>query len=207
MNFIGLGLWEDEELRIHECLKVAIKELIQKGVVKAEDNERKVCALLRPVIVKYSKQLELDWTFHSEANIFKKLTDPEPYARTDFQFSRRDQDWTQFDYHVECKLVRVKRKGSTHDYCSYYVEQGILDRYYYLKYCSDLVSGTMIGFLQEGKPNDLLSAINDEVQKAGLQTIAPPKNWIKKDISLLEHSFVRHNKLSFHLWHIWADFR
>ncbi len=43
----------------------------------------------------------------------------------DFRFSNNTPEYDQYDYDIECKLVRVKRKGKSHDYCKYYVTNGI----------------------------------------------------------------------------------
>jgi hypothetical protein len=62
---------------------------------------------------------------HPETASFSEENAPKPFGYPDIRFSRNTPDFDQYDYDVECKLVRIKRQGKNHDYCKYYVTDGV----------------------------------------------------------------------------------
>jgi len=207
MDLAGLGLWEDEEKRIHNCLVDALDELIANAVVEKEDDELIVSGKLRPLLIRHRKEKLPGWTLHPEASVFSGLTDPKPVGHPDFEFSRTDKDGEQWDYHVECKLIRVKRPDKNHDYCDYYVSNGIVDRFLAGKYNPTLPSGTMIGYVQEGVLSELLSAVNKQVKGAGVSTLRVAGSWKAKGTTRITQILSRASPKDFRLTHLWADLR
>jgi len=208
MTLAGLRLWADEEKRIQTCLIAALQELIEQVVVKPEDEEIIVSGKLRPLVVIHSRENRLDWTLHPEASIFADETSAKPSGHPDFQFSRRDTEGNQIDYDVECKLVRINRQGKSWDYCEYYVTGGVVDRFVEGKYCRNLPSGTMIGYVQEGKPSKLLSEINKKVKAAGISVIRKAGKWQNQGVTYLTQRLHRKKTpKDFRLTHLWADLR
>lgn len=212
ITFAGLGLWVDEERKIQECLVAALRDLRHHGAVSTDDDEDTISGKLRPFIKERSKKLEY-WTFHPEASIFSQVTDRDASGYPDIQFSRRDTDGNQWDYDVECKLVRIKRrqrntgKLKSHNYIQYYIEEGVDSRFVKCLYCANVPSGTMIGYLQEGDPQYLLIEINKRAKVFGIRNIRKIEKWKVKDVTHLSHSFDRKNNRDFRLHHLWADLR
>ncbi|MBI4670524.1 MAG: hypothetical protein HY741_02490 [Chloroflexi bacterium] len=206
MTFGGLGLWKDEEKKIHDCLAEAVRELQCAGSVSVSADEKTITGKLRPYIEAQRKKLEY-WTLHFEASVFARVSDANPVGHPDIQFSRPFSGGDQWDYDVECKLVRVKRKGKDHDYGEYYVEQGVKDRFISCLYCANVPSGTMLGYVQEGEPQYLLVEINKRLKSAGIRGIRRNGKWQVKGITRLIHSLDRRKAKDFRLHHLWADFR
>jgi hypothetical protein len=203
IRWTSLHLWAEEEERIHDCLTEALQELIAKLTVKHTDDEKTITGSLRPILRAVCKRKKLYWSVHFEASCFDEDTDANPSGHPDIQFSRLDKDNNQYDYDVECKLVRVKRPGKNWNYCVHYVRNGV-KRYQSGKYAqSNPPMGTMLGYVQEGDSSFLLDAINIEATKQGLNVIqlngALPVGKITKLAQKLKR-----NTLT--LYHLWADF-
>lgn len=204
-TFAELHLWADEERKIHKCLIKAIGELQRARTVIASDDEKTITGKLRPYIEMQRKSLDY-WTTHFEASVFVNVTDAKESGHPDIQFSRSFGE-VQWDYDVECKLIRIKRKGKKHDYIDYYVEQGVKDRFLSCLYCKDVPSGAMLGYVQEGEPQYLLVQINKRMKQAGITSIRRRGKWQSKGTTHLSHSLDRRKKKDFQLHHLWADFR
>ncbi len=207
MRLADLGLWADEERRIRDCLVSALQEMIVQEISKPEDDEKTISGKLRPLIVKFRKDKKLLSTFHAEASVFAHFTSADPFGHPDLQFSFIDTGRNQWDYDVECKLVRVKRPVGGHDYCKYYVHQGVVDRFANRKYCPNLRSGTMVGYVQEGEFNELLLTINQQNVKKKASPIKSLDRWKDKGVSWLGQHLIRTDSSDFFLMHLWADLR
>lgn len=207
MDLANLGLWADEEKRIHECLRFALNELIQQGITEATNTELEVSGQLRPLILRYRKEMKLNWTFQAEASVFDEETNPKPSGHPDIRFSFVATDGEQWDYDIECKLVRIKRSGRTRDYCEQYVSEGI-ERFASGRYCAQVSSGAMIGYIQEGDQPKLLTAVNKFIRaRKHLSSIRRQNTWQTQGITQLTNSFSRTKFAKFRLTHLWADLR
>jgi hypothetical protein len=206
MSLDSLNLWADEEGRIQSCLIAALNELIAQAIVGVEDKEDPISGKLRPLIIKHGKRLRLISTLHHEASVFESETSAEPSGHPDFQFSFRDKDSEQWDYDVECKLVRVRRTGKAWDYCEHYVADG-MKRFASGRYCAGGISGVMIGYVQEGEFVGLLLEINRRSKIENISVIRRPTTWQVKGVTRLKHSLSRKAPKDFALTHLWADLR
>lgn len=120
MDWESLKLWADgEEKRIHECIVNALRQLINSNIVKSTDNELIISGKLRPFIRHFRNSLKIVWTLHSEASVFRNETDPKPIGHPDFRFSGNTPYDEQYDYDIECKLIRIKRPDKDWDYCEH----------------------------------------------------------------------------------------
>ncbi|MDM8551692.1 hypothetical protein QUF72_16515 [Desulfobacterales bacterium HSG2] len=211
MTFASLNLWADEEQRIHECLKEALRELISKHIVLETDEEKVVTGKLRPLINRVKKRKHLNWTFHPESSSFEKEEDPEAVGHPDIRFSCLDTEYNQYDYDVECKLVRVKRPDAETDYCYNYVKKGVL-RYHSEKYAQSFPPmGTMLGYVQAGDIPSLFKTIkqkikNQQKKRRGLYVIKLKGKFKDGDITQITQHLKREAD-DFELFHLWADFR
>lgn len=212
MTWDSLELWADEEKRIHRCLTEALQQLIVEGVICSADQEKTITGRLRGILTHVCKKRRLNWTFHSEAPSFEKDEDPEPVGRPDMRFSRRDTEHIQYDYDIECKLVRIKRPNVNTDYCYNYIQKGVL-RYLLGIYAqSPPPMGTMIGYVQEGDCFLLLGTINQRVRYQreknykGLNEIKLNESFKNKDVTHLYQNLQRYTE-DFVLHHLWADLR
>ncbi len=207
MTWETLNLWaKDEEEKIHTCMAEALVELINSKVVDIEDDELVISGKLRPIIYKIKKEKCLVWTLHPEASSFKGATDPKPYGHPDFRLSGNSADYEQYDYDVECKLVRVRRRGKKWDYCEHYVIDGII-RFQQYKYAPSYPAmGMMIGYVQEGNISMLLAEINSTASVKGLNNIVTNEGIVIGRVTKMVQPLVR-IKDSFNLHHIWADLR
>lgn len=201
-----LNLWADEERRIKKCLIEALQQLIGQHTVTPTDEEKLITGKFRPILKSVRKDSKLDWSFQSEASTFTIDTDADPIGHPDIRFTRVDKDHNQYDYDIECKLVRLKRPGKTMDYCSQYINKGVV-RYMSGKYAqSEPPMGTMLGYIQEGEISLLLEKINGNVTHKGLSLIKIQGVVKNKGVTtFIQNVKRRHNQ--FILYHLWADFR
>lgn len=207
MEWASLRLWvDDEEKRIHDCLTQALRQLIASGAVKQEDDELSVSGKLRGHLYRAKKELKLAWTLHCEASSFPAEDSPKPFGHPDIRFSLNTPYHDQYDYDVECKLVRTKRLGKSWDYCQHYITDGVW-RFHDGKYAqSQPVAGAMIGYVQEGDMADLLDRINQTNDKNGLAGIYLNDSYRPQDITKLIQ-ILKHTSGKLLLTHLWADVR
>lgn len=207
MDWASLQLWaEDEEKRIHTCLVQALRELIVSQLVGPDDDELAISGKLRPYLYRAKKRFKLAWTLQPEASSFAEEDSEKPFGHPDIRFSCNTTDFDQYDYDVECKLVRVKRVGRSWDYCLNYVTKGIM-RFQDGRYAqSKPPMGAMIGYIQEGDCSLLLNLVNAANSSNGLEEIRLQDSFSETDITQLLQELSRTtNNLS--LIHLWADFR
>jgi hypothetical protein len=207
MGWEHLRLWADvEEQRIRQCVLEALYRLIESRQVDPQDNELTVSGKLRPFIAKLKKELKLAWTFHSEASCFVQPDDDKPRGHPDFRFSQNTPDDDQYDYDIECKLVRIKREGKDWNYCEHYVTDGI-QRFQLRKYAqSSPPMGTMIGYIQEGDTMLLLGLVNTTAESQGLNRLDLMAAVNDKGVTQLNQRILWPNE-EFSLIHFWADVR
>ncbi|MDQ3006114.1 MAG: hypothetical protein M3R47_12135 [Chloroflexota bacterium] len=207
MGWEHLRLWANvEEQRIRQCILEALYRLIESRQVSPQDNELSISGKLRPFLEKRKKELRLAWTFHSEASCFAKPDAPKPIGHPDFRFSQNTPDDNQYDYDIECKLVRIKRQGKTRDYCEQYVTDGI-HRFQSRKYAqSSPHMGTMIGYLQEGDTLQLLELVNATVNNQGWNQLDLVQVVNNQRVTHLNQHILREDE-GFILIHLWADVR
>ncbi len=207
MTWAALKLWaEDEEPRIQNCIVTALRRLIASHCVDTNDGELVISGKLRPHLYKVKKEMCLVWQIMPETSVFAGEDTPKPVGHPDFCFVANTLAYEQYEYHVECKLVRVKRQGKSHDYCIYYVTNGIRRFQEGIYAQSEPPMGTIIGYVQEGDILSLLQAINDEVETQRLRKITLDSGVHEKDVSLL-HQLLNRNSVEFRLLHLWADLR
>lgn len=209
MSWDELDLWADEEQRLHTCMIEALRRLINQRLPTTA-GELTLSAKLRPLLIKVKKEMKLAWTLHPEASSFSQDTEdaPKPIGHPDFRFSQNTPTYDQYDYDydIECKLVRVKRQGKSHNYCEYYVIDGI-KRFQDCTYAQSLPPmGTMIGYLQEGDTLSLLTLINHEVKSQCWDEIVTSDTTCGTDVLRLAQNLKR-TDASFVLHHLWADLR
>lgn len=206
MAWASLNLWADEERRIHQCLTESLQKLIATRAVLSVHEEKPITGLLRPILKRVCKNKKLDWTLHPEAASFAQEDDPEPVAYPDIRFSRLDPDYNQYDYDVECKLVRIKRPDTRTDYCYNYVNKGVL-RYRKGKYAQSFPPmGTMLGYIQEGELLTLLDTINAKAKHQMLNEIKLTGEFTSGGVSYLTQ-YLHRDTDDLVLSHLWADFR
>lgn len=202
----SLNLWVDEEKHIHQCLTEALQELIAQHTIKPAHDEKKITGALRPILRFVSKHRKLNWSLHPEASTFDKDTDANPSGHPDIQFTRLDKNHDQYDYDIECKLVRKKRAGKTWDYCLHYVKDGVM-RYQSGKYTqSSPPMGTMLGYVQEGDFVLLLNTVNKTAIQHGLSEVQLNQKIAIGGVTKLSQKLKRQTH-QFTLHHLWADFR
>lgn len=206
MKFTALGLWKQEEQQIQRCLLAALKDLTDQSLVLCDDREDIISGKLRPLISRRRREFRLNPTFHHEVSVFNEDTALEPSGHPDFQFSYADLNGEQWNYDVECKLVRIKRVGKNMNYCRYYVSDGIL-KFRSRKYCFHGFSGTMIGYVQEGDFQQLLSEINRRGKASGIGLVRRLKSWENSGVTQLSHYLNRVRPKDFRLIHLWVDVR
>ncbi|MFH1908426.1 MAG: hypothetical protein ABIL11_13765 [Chloroflexota bacterium] len=201
-----MNLWADEGRRIHQCLTEALQQLIARRVVSPSDDEKTITGKLRPILKSVRKQKKLKWSLQSEASTFQKDTDADPIGHPDIRLTRLDKEKNQYDYDIECKLVRVKRPGKTMDYCAQYVKEGML-RYQSGKYAqSSPPMGAMLGYVQEGDFSSLLDTVNEKAKYQGLSVIQLKGVVMTGGVTKLSQQLKRRND-QFILYHLWADVR
>jgi len=207
MSWASLNLWENEQRLIHECITTALCGLIVNRNIISTDDELIVSGKLRPYLIEAKKKLKLSWVLQPEASCFISDEAPKPYGHPDIRFSTVTLDYEQYDYDIECKLVRIKRKSKAWDYCEHYVTDGI-QRFQDGKYAkSKPAMGTMIGYVQEGKDiGDLLDDVNSHNQKQGYIEIQDKSSLCEGDVSHLTQEIDRKGD-RFTLYHKWADLR
>ncbi|MCP4369775.1 MAG: hypothetical protein GY797_16925 [Deltaproteobacteria bacterium] len=212
MSWEVLNLWADEEQKIQSCLKEALQQLIDANVICTTDEEKIITGKLHPHIRRIKKEKTLAGTLQPEASVFANEDDPDPFGHPDLRFTWVDHMGEDFNYDVECKLVRVEKADAETDYCYNYVKHGIL-RYQTGKYAqSSPPMGTMLGYVQEGDLELLLVTINEKIafQKKKhyprLQPITRNKSFQNKGVSSLTQPIHR-DTAEFVLLHLWADFR
>jgi len=206
MSWALLKLWDEEEKHIHQCIVKALRRLIYSRSVNSSDNELIISGKLRPLLHRVCKEMRLSWTLHSEASSFEKIDEPKPIGHPDFRFSAKTPEYEQYDYDIECKLVRVKRKGKSWDYCKNYVTNGV-QRFQNRKYAqSQPPMGTMIGYVQEGCIVLLLNLVNDKNREQGLDKIRLNNAIQNGDVTHLSQD-LQQDVETFVLTHFWADLR
>ncbi len=206
MTWVSLNLWAEEEKRILTCLTEALQQLIIKQIVNSTDEEKTITGKLRPILRNIRKLKGLAWTLQFEVSSFEQDDDSEPIARPDIRFTFNDPEYNQYDYDVECKLVRVKRSDADTDYCYNYVRKGVL-RYKSGKYAqSSPPMGTMLGYVQEGEFLALFEIINEKAQYQELEEIKLKGAFTNRGVSYLAQ-YLRRDSDNFVLAHLWADLR
>jgi hypothetical protein len=202
----SLGLWEDEEKQIHQCLQSALQQLISQKVITINDEENLITKHLYAHIQKISKQLRLNWTTHPQASSYDEDASSEPAIHPDIRFSRRDTEHDQYDYDVECKLVRIAREGTSTDYCYNYIKHGVM-RYHLGHYARSFPAmGTILGYIQDGDIENLFDTINDKAIYQRLSKLEVKGKIRKGGITTFDQKISR-NPETFTLFHLWADFR
>jgi len=207
MTWHTLNLWaEDEEKRLHHCIREALLKLIDSKSIEPHDDELYISGKLRPFLYKVKKDMKLAWTLQPEASTFNKVDDPEPFGHPDVRFAGNTPDYDDYNYDIECKLVRVKRKGKSRNYCKLYVTDGI-QRFQNRKYTQSLPPmGTMIGYVQEGEIFPLLDLVNKENVNQGLNELKFGCLFrLCEIISWTQH--LQRKMDDFVLYHMWADLR
>lgn len=208
MSWDKLNLWSIEEKKINQCLTEALKQLIISGSVQATDAEKVISGKLHPLLKRIRRSMGLEWVIDFEGSVFENEDDAEPFGHPDIRFSRIDPDHNQYDYDVECKLVR---DDPATDYCYKYVTNGIL-RYYSKKYAqSSPPMGTILGYIQQGDVNALLGLVNTKIgyqnrTHNGIELIILSGGVSKKDVSSLKQKIKRQTNEEILLTHLWADF-
>lgn len=212
MSWASLNLWADEEQKIYQCLAEALQKLMMAQIVLPSDEEKQITAKLRPILKRICIENRLDWTIHFEASSFENETEIEPTAHPDIRFSRRDPEYNQYDYDVECKLVRIERANQKTDYCYHYITKGIV-RYQTTKYAqSSPPMGTMLGYVTVGDILLLLRTINRKLRyqqrrkHKGMNQIQLKGTVQKGDITHLTQHLQRETD-QMQLLHLWADLR
>ena len=207
MDWASLQLWaEDEEKRIHTCLVEALQQLVAGQSVNPEDGEHKISGKLRPHLYRTKKNLKLASMLQFEASSFAEEESEKPFGHPDIRFTYNMPDYDQYDYDVECKLVRVKRQGKDHDYCKYYVTNGV-KRFQDSIYAQSLPPmGAMIGYIQEGEFVSLLGLVNDESRKNNFDEIILNDSFTEQNVALLTQQLQRSTDVCA-LTHLWADLR
>ncbi len=207
MTWAALKLWaKDEELRLQNCIVTALRKLIESGCVDINDDELVISGKLRPHLYKTKKEMRLVWQIMPETSVFAGEDTPKPIGHPDFCFAANTPVYEQYEYHVECKLVRVKRQGKSHDYCKYYVTSGIQRFQDGIYAQSEPPMGAIIGYVQEGDILLLLQAINDEVETQRLREIILNNSVQEKDVTFL-HQLLNRSFVKLKLLHLWADLR
>jgi hypothetical protein len=206
ISLSSLNLWQDEEKRILQCLVDALEELIHSNNVSINDDELNVSGKFRPILRKHRKSHGLNWILQFEASVFKGEEDPRPFGHPDIQFSRLDADGEQWDYDVECKLIRILRPSKNWSYSEHYVIDGV-NRFHSLKYCVKVFSGAMIGYVQEGDLSALLMEVNEFNKTEGLYSLQKQGVWQLGGITRFTQVLNRKSPKDFSLIHLWADLR
>jgi len=209
MTWTELKLWaEDEEPRIQRCIATALRKLIASQCIDANDGELVISGKLRKHLYKAEKEMLQEMTGYimPETSVFASEDSPKPIGHPDFCFVTHTPDYERYEYHVECKLVRVKRRGKSHDYCKYYVTDGIRRFQDGVYAQSEPPMGTIIGYVQEGNILSLLRTINCEVKAQYLNEINLRGNVNETDVTFL-YQFLKRGSTQFELSHLWADLR
>lgn len=207
MNWASLQLWsEDEEKRIHDCLVEALRQLIATQSITSTAGELKISGKLRPHLYRTKKKQKLAWTLQFETSSFEHEYSPKPYGHPDIRFSYNTPDHDQYDYDVECKLVRVKREGKAWDYCQHYVVDGV-KRFLTGKYAQSIPPrGAMIGYVQAGENSLLLDWVNRIHQNNQLEELMLHTPFAEGDVTRFLQKLDRASDICF-LTHLWADLR
>lgn len=208
MTWASLNLWEEEEKRIHDCLLHALRQLILSKLITTNDGELEISRKLHPYLYQAKKFLRLIATIKPETSVFEE-NNPKPIGHPDICFCFNLPNYlpdAQYDYDVECKLVRVQRKDKSRDYCKHYSTDGI-KRFQEGKYAqASPPMGAMIGYVQEGEFAHLLDAINKTNTNNGLEQIILLGQFCEQDVTQLRQQIYRATE-NFFITHFWADFR
>lgn len=205
MNFTDLGLWKEEEKKIHDCITTALDDLINSFVVNSNDDEDTISGKLDKFLHMAKKKYKLkQFIIKRQVAVYAQPDDAKPNGYPDFGVFWNDSECDQHEYHIECKRVNPKNTSSGWNFCSQYIRNGV-ERYRCQIYGRNYCSGTMIGYIQLGNLDELLYLVN---QEAGNQRIAKLDFDGKWNIN----SWTKFcNKLDhvedFVLNHYWADFR
>ena len=207
MDWAHLKLWaEGEEKTIHKCIIEALTRLVNSKAVKSEDEEIVVSGKLRPLLYRVKKKQKLIWILQPEASSFGEGEMPKPIGHPDFRFSANTPTFDQYEYDIECKLVRIKRKGKSMNYCEHYVTEGI-QRFQTCKYAQSLPPmGTIIGYVQEGNIVGLMKEINMKSKALCSSEMKLKGNIFEGGVTQMLQELAR-IKDSIKLFHIWADLR
>jgi len=207
MTWADLQLWvSQEERRIYDCVLESLRRLIQSKTVKSSDQEDVVSGKLRKIMYKVKKEMRLSWQMQPQATCFIDEESSKVCGHPDFRFSGSTPEYDQYEYDIECKLVRVRRKGKSHDYCNYYVVGG-MQRYRDRIYAqSRPPMGMIIGYVQEGDILELYDNIDDITNKQGYHRIISRQLIQPGDVSRLSQNMQQASDL-FLLHHLWVDLR
>lgn len=207
MTWPSLNLWaEEEEKRLHTCLREALHKLIDSKRIKPHHDEPSISGKLRPFLYSVKKKMKLAWTLQPESSTFNKVDDSKPIGHPDIRFAGNTPDYDDYNYDIECKLVRVKRSKKGTDYCKLYVTEGI-QRFQDRKYAQSFPPmGAMIGYVQEGNIFVLLDLINIKIINQGFNELKFDSLFkLCKIISWNQH--LKRERDNFVLHHMWADLR
>jgi len=194
-------LFEYEEERILICLTEMLRILIKQKIIYQSCREPIINRDLAKKWYDVKKNIESTAHIHMLPGAETEYGD-EP----DLWFTFDDNEDGQYDYHVECKILRPKSCSGT-DYCSNYVGKGIkryCDKNYYA--LSKPPGGTMIGYVLDGDLKTLLITVNQKISNKNLNAICLLGNFNQKDVTHLTQSIQR-SSVPFTLNHLWADFR
>lgn len=207
MTWQALNLWaEDEEKRLHHCIREALFKLIDSKNIKSHNDEPYISGKLRPFLYSVKKEMKLAWPLQPEASTFKRIDDPIPFGHPDIRFAMNTPEYDDYNYDIECKLVRIKREGKSRDYCKLYVTEGI-QRFQNRKYAQSFPPmGAMIGYVQEGEIFALLDLVNKENINQGLNELKFGSLFrLCNVIKWTQH--LQRKIDNFVLYHMWADLR
>ncbi len=210
MSFKELKLWaESEEAKIHCCLEESLQQLINEKQISLNYGELVISTKLRKILYQVIKRIRFVWTLQPEASTFPSENAIKPDGYLDFRFLGYTPEHDPYNYDIECKLVRVKRTGKTHDYCEYYVTGGInkfQDGMYAQSRPPMPSMGTMIGYVQEGEISILFDTINDIAKQNALTPLVLKDSIKPKGVTYLFQDIQRSSD-NFILSHLWADLR
>lgn len=204
MIFEDLGLWKEEEEKIHKCVKTALVDFIVANKVATSDNEDTISGELYPFVLKAKKKFKLSqFIVRRQIAVYAEPTDAKPNGYPDFGFFWNDAECDEHEYHIECKRLNLKKSKSGWNFCSEYVCNGVQ------RYCKEIYgrgskSGIMIGYVQAGGLDDLLLTINSEALRQNIEILSLEEPWYPQGCTKLVHEL---NGKSFVLVHYWADFR
>ncbi len=207
MKWASLHLWASyEEKLIHDFIIETLSQLITTNNVNSQDEEIIISGKLRPILYKVKKEKNIVWIISPEASSYANSTSPKPSGHPDIRLSGNTPDFIQYDYDVECKLVRIKRLGKKYDYCEHYVEDGI-KRFQNGKYAQSIPPmGAIVGYIQEGDITLLLESTRGFSLSKCLSDINLQGNIILHGITRMVQNLQRAND-NVMLYHFWADLR
>ncbi|MCZ8494033.1 hypothetical protein [Priestia megaterium] len=198
MGFSDLGLWKDQELKIHTCIDGALEKL--RAEVKIDENaiEDFISGKLHRYLLNEKKRLKLRAVqIVRQFAIYEEVDSAKPIGYPDIAYCWDDFDSNQIEYHVECK--RLKFKDGL--FSSNYVNKGI-SRYQKSFYSNGHPSGTMIGYIQKGSEVELLDEVNSFIPDP-VSSLSLEYNSAERGISKYKQNFK--TSTLFQLSHFWVN--